>query len=73
MKLDKRLGEAYHKGVDSKAIKELRKSLRLTQKEFAARLKVDVITVSRWERGEQRPSKLALKQLGRLAKKVGKK
>lgn len=49
-------------------IKKLRKKLGLTQKEFAARLKVDAITISRWERNEQRPSKLAHRQLERLLK-----
>ena len=50
-------------------IKELRKKLKLTQKEFAGRLKLDVITISRWERGEQRPSAVALRQLARLERK----
>ena len=50
-------------------IKALRKRLGLTQKELAARVKVDAITVSRWERGEQRPSQQACRQLSRLANK----
>lgn len=53
--------------MDSKEIRNLRKRLGLTQKELAARVRVDAITVSRWERGEQRPSKLAQRQLKRLA------
>ena len=57
--------------MKDKDVKELRKSLGLTQKEFAARLKVDVITVSRWERGEQRPTQLAVRRLERLEKKAG--
>jgi len=56
--------------MTAKEIKELRKRLKLTQKEFAGRLKLDVITISRWERGEQRPSQLAMRQLARLEKKV---
>lgn len=44
-------------------IKKLRAQLGLTQVEFAARLGVDPITVSRWERGLSKPSKLALRQL----------
>lgn len=47
----------------------LRKKLRLTQKEFAGRLKVDAITISRWERGEQKPSAQAERQLNRLIKR----
>ncbi|MBA7593199.1 hypothetical protein ES703_00116 [subsurface metagenome] len=58
--------------MDSTEIRELRKSLGLTQKELAARLKVDSITVSRWERNEQRPSSLAQKQLARLVNKIAK-
>jgi len=64
--------------MESKEIKNLRAKLKLTQKEFAGRLKVDAITVSRWERGEQKPdivskrklTRLALRQLNRLAKMV---
>lgn len=51
-----------------KEIKELRKSLNLTQSQFARKMKVDVITISRWERGAQKPSQLAHRQLARLAK-----
>ena len=57
--------------MKDKEIKELRKKLRLTQKEFAARLKVDPATVSRWERGEQRHSMSVKRRLARLAKKAG--
>jgi len=52
--------------MEGKEILKLRKKLGLTQKELAARLKVDAITVSRWERCEQRPSRQGLKQLDRL-------
>jgi len=52
--------------MKGKEIQKLRAKLGLTQKEFAMRLKVDAITVSRWERGEQRPSAVALRQLERL-------
>ena len=55
--------------MTSKDILQLRKSLGLTQKELAARVKVDAITVSRWERAEQRPSLQAQRQLSRLVKK----
>ena len=68
--LDKRLGIVYYKNMNSKDIKELRKSLGLTQKELAGRVKVDAITVSRWERGEQRPTQLTLKRLARLERKA---
>ena len=48
------------------AIKALRDSLKLTQSKFAQRLKIDVITVSRWERGTQRPTIVAIRKLHRL-------
>ena len=57
--------------MESKEIKELRKKLGLTQKELAARMKVDAITVSRWELGKQRPSCLAKQQLQKLSRKAG--
>ena len=56
--------------MNNKEIKSLREKLGLTQKELAARVRVDAITVSRWERGEQKPSQRAVRQLGRLSKKV---
>ena len=58
--------------MDKKDIKKLRQSLKLTQSKFAAKLKVDVLTVSRWERGENRPTRTPLKRLSRLARKVKK-
>ena len=55
--------------MKAEEIQKLRATLGLTQKELAARVHVDAITVSRWERGEQRPGPLAIKRLTRLAKK----
>lgn len=55
--------------MNSNEIRELRKTLGLTQKELAARVRVDAITVSRWERSEQKPSQQAKRQLARLAKR----
>lgn len=48
---------------------KLRKVLELTQSEFARKLKVDVITVSRWELGKQRPQQAVLRRLQRLHRK----
>ena len=45
------------------SIKKLREKSGLTQVEFAARLGVDPITISRWERGLSRPSRMARRQL----------
>lgn len=52
-----------------KEIKALRDSLKLTQSQFARKLKIDVITVSRWERGNQKPSMVAVRKLQRLHRK----
>ena len=41
-------------------IRELRDKLRLTQVEFAQRIGVSSITISRWERGANRPLPLGL-------------
>ena len=50
-------------------IKALRKRLGLTQVEMSRRFKVDAITISRWERGIQRPCAVHLRRLHRLGKK----
>jgi DNA-binding transcriptional regulator YiaG len=55
--------------ITGSEIKEVRKSLGITQGEMARKLKVDPMTVSRWERGEQRPTKKAERQISRLARK----
>lgn len=53
----------------AKEIKELRKQLGLTPKGLATKVRVDAITIRRWECNEQRPSALAGRQLARLVKK----
>jgi len=55
--------------MDSDKIKELRKRLHYSQQEFADILDVDVLTVSRWERKQQRPRPIHQRKLARLAKK----
>lgn len=47
-------------------IKEIRKRLRLTQEEFAHKIGVTFATVSRWENGHSKPSKMASKLLNML-------
>ncbi len=46
----------------------LREAMGLTQSEFAARVGVDKMTVSRWERGALRPSRTALDAIERVRK-----
>ncbi|KKL65975.1 hypothetical protein LCGC14_2149640 [marine sediment metagenome] len=53
-----------------KEIRDLRKQLGLTQKEFAGRLGLDAISISRWERGTQRPKAVHLRKMERLRKGV---
>jgi DNA-binding transcriptional regulator YiaG len=51
-------------------IKEIRKQLKMTQKQFAAEVGVHVVTVIRWEKGGFSPSGLALEKLNQLATRV---
>lgn len=53
--------------MNGEQIKELRKSLSLTQEEFAHRLGVTLCTVNRWENNKSEPSRLALRQLEHFA------
>ena len=55
--------------LSAEEIKKLRKTLGLTQSVFARKLKIDVITVSRWELGKQRPQQAVLRRLQRLHRK----
>jgi putative transcriptional regulator len=55
--------------LSAKRIKEARLELQLTQKQFAAKLGVDPITISRWERGATSPSDLFRVRLARLTGK----
>ncbi|MCK5016422.1 MAG: helix-turn-helix domain-containing protein [Candidatus Peribacteraceae bacterium] len=48
----------------------LRKKLGLTQREMAIKLKVDQLTISKWERGLTRPDIHNRKKLNRLERKA---
>jgi DNA-binding transcriptional regulator YiaG len=54
-------------------IVSLREALGLTQEEFGARLGVDKMTVSRWERGMVRPARSSLAALERVRREAIKK
>ena len=51
-------------------VKDLRKSLNMTQQELANVIGVDRVTVANWETGRKRPSPLAQRQLARLNRKA---
>ena len=52
------------------SVKALRNKLKLTQAEFADKMAVDVTTVSRWERNEQKPRPVHLQRMDRLARSI---
>ena len=51
-------------------VKKLRTQMMLDQQEFADVMAVDKGTVSRWERGKQKPKPVHLRRMARLSKKV---
>lgn len=53
---------------NSDTIRALRKSLELSQEEFAERLRVSFETVKKWE---AKPSRMAVERLDDFAKEVG--
>lgn len=55
--------------MKSGEIRELRRSMHLTQREFAKMLEVAISTVGRWEIGQTAPSPLALSKLNVLREK----
>lgn len=48
-------------------IRALRKTLRLTQAQFAEVLGVSYVTVNRWENGHIKPSHLAIEKLRNIS------
>jgi DNA-binding transcriptional regulator YiaG len=55
----------------SKAIKELRERMMLSQEEFAEKLGVSFATVNRWENGHHEPTYKARRKIVALCKKHG--
>lgn len=51
-------------------IREIRRRLNLTQPELAERLRVSVMTVSRWERGASKPMPTFEHQLNQMAARL---
>lgn len=54
--------------MTAKQVQALRKKLKLTQREFAFRLKVEQATVSRWEREVTHPGLACVRKMERLAR-----
>ena len=52
-------------------IRNLRKSMGLTQQQFADLLGVSFVTLNRWENGQSRPSAMGLAKLRQLAGQLG--
>jgi len=52
--------------ITANTIKELRKSLNLSQEDFAASLGTTTKTIHRWETGKHKPSKMAKVLLARM-------
>jgi len=61
-----KLQEELRKKLTPQTVKDFRKKLGLSQKAFAELLGVSLRTVQRWERGESKPSKMALSRLAQL-------
>ncbi|MEH2451017.1 helix-turn-helix domain-containing protein [Nostoc sp.] len=60
------------KGLESlDLIRELRQQLNLSQKQFATRLGVSFKTVNRWQNGHTVPSRIALKLIQEMLRKMG--
>ena len=62
--------QAMHQVFDASSTRghlvALRQALGMTQQQFGAALKVDKLTVSRWERGQVRPGPDAIKRIRAL-------
>lgn len=56
--------------MEAKQIKAIREKLKMSQRELAEAIGVDQVTVNRWENKKSRPTRLAIRQLNRLARKV---
>ena len=50
-------------------ILKLRTQLKMTQAQLAERLGTTVVTISRWENGHVKPSKMALKAVEAMVKR----
>ena len=51
-------------------VKELRESMGLTQQEMSEELGVTLRTLSRWETGESKPSRMAQRLIDRVTNRI---
>ena len=51
-------------------VRELRERLGISQEEMEKRVGVSMMTISRWERGQVKPSRLAVEKLEGLARRA---
>ncbi len=58
--------------LDKEEIRKLRAEAGFTQMDFAQKVGVSITTISRWETGLSKPSKLALEKLVWLRKQLRK-
>jgi DNA-binding transcriptional regulator YiaG len=58
--------------MDKDEIRQLRKSLGMTQQTFSNKLGISTSTVQKWEGGTAKPRGLSRKVLKKLARKVSK-
>ena len=66
----KPIGRRIIRMDNNNEVRKLRTQLMLDQQEFADVMAVDKGTVSRWERGKQKPRAVHLRRMARLSKKV---
>lgn len=57
--------------MTAKEIYNIRKSMAVTQEKFAQMLGTTVVSVSRWESGKVKPSRLYIKEIQELRKNHG--
>jgi DNA-binding transcriptional regulator YiaG len=58
--------------MNAESVKKIRLHLGLTQDQFAAKIGVHRMTVSKWETGANSPTGMALQALERLAQRAEK-
>ncbi len=55
--------------VSPEEIKNMRLSLNMSQQAFSTKMGISIVSLSRWERGHARPSRLASEKLEEMKQK----